>query len=406
MRSENGQVVLDTTSGPLAEVVSRIENRFRYGEIASGRSLSDHFAGEPYGWEFDTVRLFVLALLRAGKIQMTSGGQPIESAVSIEARNVFGNNNLFRQATFQPKKGLDFQQVVEASESFKDTFGQSVAELEQGAVAREIREQVERCEDAVRQAHSLLASNALPGADVLGEALSQMTAIRKSAESQVILTFNASHKNLKEAIKRAAELNQTVTAAQIEDIKRARRALADRWPFLESEPDIGETERQHAEQLEDILGRETFFRDLPELDQHTRAIEEAFEVRRVAAAESRSKAYEEALASLKGTPGWGQLDEEQQEQVASVLRARSHIDGADALPVPLLREQIEACPQLLAKAREGMLRILDGNRVEPLDVASYFAGGMETEEQLEKALEGLRERVRELIAAGKKVLIQ
>ena len=67
VRSENGQVVLDTTSGPLAEVLSRIENRFRYGEIASGRSLSDHFAGEPYGWEFDTVRLFVLALLRAGK---------------------------------------------------------------------------------------------------------------------------------------------------------------------------------------------------------------------------------------------------------------------------------------------------------------------------------------------------
>jgi hypothetical protein len=406
VRSENGQVILDTTSGPLAEVVSRIENRFRYGEIASGRSLSDHFVGEPYGWEFDTVRLFVLALLRAGKIQMTSGGQLIESAVSIEARNVFANNNLVRQATFQPKKGLDFQQVVEASESFKDTFGQSVAELEQGAVAREIREQVERCEDAVRQAHSLLASNALPGADVLGEALSQMTAIRKSAESQVILTFNASHKNLKEAIKRAAELNQTVTATQIEDIKRARRVSADRWPFLESEPDIGETERQHAEQLEDILGRETFFRDLPELDQHTRAIEETFEVRRVAATESRSKAYEAALASLKGTPGWGQLDEDQQEQVASVLRARSQADGADALPIPLLREQIEACPQLLAKAREGMLRILDGNRVEPLDVASYFAGGVETEEQLEKALEGLRERVRELIAAGKKVLIQ
>ena len=137
-------------AAPSPRSLARIENRFSYGEIASGRSLSDHFAGEPYGWEFDTVRLFVLALLRAGKIQMTSGGQPIESAVSIEARNVFGNNNLFRQATFQPKKGLDFQQVVEASESFKDTFGQSVAELEQGAVAREIREQVERCEDAVQ----------------------------------------------------------------------------------------------------------------------------------------------------------------------------------------------------------------------------------------------------------------
>ena len=139
VRSENGQVVLNTESGPLAEVLARIDNRTSYGEMPSGRSLSDHFAGEPYGWEPDTLRLFVLALLRAGKIQATSGGQQIESAVSLEARNVFANNNLFKQATFQPKKGLDFPQVVEASENFKDTFGQSVGELEQGAVAREIR---------------------------------------------------------------------------------------------------------------------------------------------------------------------------------------------------------------------------------------------------------------------------
>ena len=91
--------------------------------------------------------------------------------------------------------------------------------------------------------------------------------------------------------------------------------------------------------------------------------------------------------------------------MASALRARSESTGPTPC-IPLLREQTEACPQLLTKAREEMLRILDGNRVVPLDVASYFAGGIETEEQLEAALEGLRERVRELIAAGKKVLVQ
>src|SRR5262249_16071134 len=160
------------------------------------------------------------------------------------------NNNLFRQATFQPKKGLEFPQVVEASESFKDTFGQNVAELEQGAVAREIREQVEQCEDGVREAYSLLASNALPAAEVLSEPLSQMSSSRRSGESQIILTFNASHKNLKEAIKRAAELNQTLTPVQIEDVKRARVVLADRWPFLSTEPDVTDQDREHAAQLE------------------------------------------------------------------------------------------------------------------------------------------------------------
>jgi hypothetical protein len=406
VRSENGQAVLSTEVGPLAEVLARIENRTSYGEMPSGRSLSDDFAKEPYGWEFDTVRLFVLALLRAGKIQATSKNDVIESAVSPEAQNTFTNNNLFRQATFQLKKGLDFPQVVQASEFFQDTFGQKVGELEQGAVAREIKEQVEQHEPSLRDAHSMLLANGLPGAEVLGASLDQMSVIRKSPESQVILTFNASHKDLKEAIKRAAELTQAVTPAQLHDLRRARAALASLWPFLRTEPDLPESDREHAERLADILERETFFRELAGIDQHTKALEQAFETRRAAAVKQRCDAYEAALSTFCGTPGWEQLDAEQQEEVTSVLRSRSLADGTDSVSIPLLREQTEACPTLLDKAIEEMLRAVDGNRIEPLDVASYFAGGIETEDQLDAALAGLRERVAELIAAGKKVLIQ
>jgi hypothetical protein len=404
--TENGQAVLRTQSGPLFEVLARIEHLTSQGEIASGRSIADHFAKEPYGWEFDAIRLFVLALLRAGKIQATSKNQIIESAVSVEAQNTFTNNNFFRQATFQPKKGLDFPQVVEASESFKDTFGEKVGELEQGAVAGEIREQVEQHEASVRDAHTRLLANGLPGTDVLGAALDQMSVIRKSSESQVILTFNASHKDLKEAIKRAAELLQAVTPAQLLDLQRARAALVNLWPFLLSEPDLADSEREHAKQLADMLERETFFREVPEIDSHTRALEQAFEERRALAAKQRCAAYDEAVSSLRGTPGWEQLDDERQQQVANTLLSRSLPDSANSVSVPLLREQIEACPALLNKAVEEMLRIVDGSRIERLDVAGYFAGGIETEEQLDSALEGLRSRVAELIAAGKKVLLQ
>ena len=56
VRSENGQVVVNTESGPLVEVLARIDDRTSYGEMPSGRSLSAYFEAEPYGWEFDTVR--------------------------------------------------------------------------------------------------------------------------------------------------------------------------------------------------------------------------------------------------------------------------------------------------------------------------------------------------------------
>ena len=51
-------------------------------------------------------------------------------------------------------------------------------------------------------------------------------------------------------------------------------------------------------------------------------------------------------------------------------------------------------------------RIIDGERVVTVSVGSYFAEGIETEEQLEAALDGIREECARLIGAGKKVIVQ
>ena len=46
------------------------------------------------------------------------------------------------------------------------------------------------------------------------------------------------------------------------------------------------------------------------------------------------------------------------------------------------------------------------NPVVTVSVGSYFAEGIETEEQLEAALDGIREECSKLIGAGKKVIVQ
>lgn len=53
-----------------------------------------------------------------------------------------------------------------------------------------------------------------------------------------------------------------------------------------------------------------------------------------------------------------------------------------------------------------MLRLLDGTRLVRVSAAQFFAGGIETEEQLDAALQGLREECLTQIGAGKKVLVQ
>jgi hypothetical protein len=66
---------------------------------------------------------------------------------------------------------------------------------------------------------------------------------------------------------------------------------------------------------------------------------------------------------------------------------------------------IRADDQLRAAIAE-LHRLIEGERLATVSVGSYFAGGIETEEQLEAALTGIREECARLIGAGKKVIVQ
>jgi len=408
VRDVRGKPVFNTDSGPLAEVYSRIENQYEYGIASTGKSLADDFAAEPFGWEFDVVRLLVVALVRAGKIEATSKGQTIDSALSVQARNTFENNNLFRQTSFGPKKGdvVTFEDLLKASEAFRHAFGKELPELEQSAVAAVVRDEVSKHEPALQDIYTCLVSHRLPGTEVLGKALEHGRAIRTGNEASAILAFIGCHSDLKEAIRRAGELERALTDPALHDVERARRALAAPWSFLQTEPDLAEDVGSAALRLEDTLKRETFFRELPAIDQLARAVEDAYNHRLGAAVASRADAYAQAVAALQSTPGWEALDDEQRRRVAGPLETRTEAKLTRPIPIPELRADIDACPARLSRAVQELLQVQEGERLVKISAGSYFSGGIESEEQLEASLGALRDECLHHLGAGKKVLIQ
>lgn len=405
LRDEKGKTVFRTESGPLKEVLDRIEERANYGDTASGRYLADEFAKEPFGWDFEVVRLLVLSLLRAGKIEATSKGQTLDTVTGVEARETFSNNNLFRQASFRPKKGIEFEELVKASEAFRDTFGSEVKELNASSIVAELRKEVARNEDTVASALATLTAHRLPGGTVLEDAIGQMKAILRGSEDNAIATFNASHRAIKDAIKRAVELEQVLSEPRLHDLERAREAQSNLWTFLEQEADIADDLRMCATELEDLLQRETFFKELPAIEQHTRALELEYQRRFDEALDARVAAYTKAFDELVKTPGWTEIDEDQQRRLAEPFERGMKRDET-GVTIPQLRADRDACDGRLRAAIAELRRIIDGERVVTVSVASYFAGGIETEEQLEAALDGIREECARLIGAGKKVIIQ
>ena len=406
VRDQGQQVVFNVEQNPLAEVLARIANRTSYGEVASGHWLSEQFAKEPFGWEFDLVRLLVIALLRAGQIDATSKGRVIDAAVSLEARNTFGNNNLFRQSAFRCKVSLEFTHLIDAAEAFSKVFGREIANLTQTEVAAAIRTALQPREDELQDLHTLLTQHRLPGAEVLREALDQIRVIRTGAEENAILTFNSAHQELKDALQRSVDLTQALSEPRLYDLDRARRVLDTDWPFLEQEPDLDEVVRDHAGQLRELLARETFFRELPAIDQHTRAVEQAYQQRHAAAVAACVNAYTVALTQLQTLPEWALLTEDMQQRLAAPLARCANAEAIQTRSIPLLRADIDACQGRLNQAIEELLRLIEGNRLVRVVAAEFFTGGLETEAQLEQALEEFRDQCLKWIGAGKKVLVQ
>ena len=76
------------------------------------------------------------------------------------------------------------------------------------------------------------------------------------------------------------------------------------------------------------------------------------------------------------------------------------------VPIAQLRSEKDACVGRLHAAVAEVRRILDGERVASVSLGSFFGAGVETEEQLDAALQGVREECARLIGAGKKVVVQ
>ncbi len=407
IRDENGNPVINADAGPLKEVLDRIENKTSYGEIASGKYLIDEFNKEPFGWNLDVVRLFVVSLVRAGKIKATDKGTVIEDALSTGARAAFSSNNRFKACSFTKRvSGTEISDWLKAEEGFRSVFGRSLPELQASAVAQAIRKEVGGSEEDIHEARTLLLTDGLPGAGVLQEAINQVRAIRGGNEDDAINIFNAAYRDIKEAIKRAAELKSALTDHALAKIKQAKVTLEQKWSFLETESDLPEHIASHAAKLSDLLRKETFFKELAVIDHSTKAVQDEYQNRFDQALDDCLEAYTEALAKLENESAWGELSADQKEIIDRPLKTRAKMKKNSGTTIPFLRSERSACPQLLREAIQSMLELIEGNKLVTINIADYFSDRIESQEQLESALAEMQQQIEKLLGQGKKILVQ
>jgi hypothetical protein len=404
--TRQGQDVFNSEAGPLAEVLARINNRAQYGDPTSGKALAEWFGKEPYGWDFEVVRLMAACLLRAGKVELRSQNQTIDSPQTLEAKNVLANNNRFRQATIRPRSGgIDPAELVDASVHFEALFGRSAPELEASVIARELRGEMTPLSERLRRMLGVLGREHLPGEEPLQAAQSVATELQSGSDSQSVKAFITGHKVLEHGLERLRQLEEHLHDASLEQLRVARRAADQEWPALTADGYSDAKLQGLVDVIRDVLSKETFWGELPTVAAATAQVQDAYAARIQEAARERAETYKAALAKLADTPGWNDLDGDVQSSVAEPLRRRAE-EGALTASLAMLRENTLACPGVLKAAVEKVLQLSTRGAEPRVVVVSDVVRGLITNEaQLDAALEQVRERCLRSIADGTSVIL-
>jgi hypothetical protein len=400
-KEEGGQWVIDTNRPALQAVLNRI--KVKGGQ--SGKELVDFFGDAPYGWTLDAVKFLVAALQVGSHLKATHNAQSFVGVSKPEVRPLFTNNSTFRATAFGLHEAtLNPQAVIEACQLFQKFAGKTVAGIAAGPLAKEIRTAAVGVNADLNAVSKAMVPLELPGREALDQACEQVSTWQDSDDEEVVKAFRTSAEAVKEQWQRATAIKE-VLDTRLEDLRRARHTLGDRlWGQLQQESDLPPELIAAEHQLRDLLQSLSFYERIPEIDQLTKKLEDAYAERRSEAQQALAAQVQQRVAELQQAPGFAELDNERQEQLTEPLRQRAHAsEGLDlvrlrdqpAMLEGVLRQQEQKAQQWAFPAQEVSTVSVRELCREPFDSAG-----------LEEVLGRIRQRCEEELGNDRKVLLQ
>lgn len=400
-KEEAGQWVIDNNNPALQAVLNHI--KVKGGQ--SGKHLADHFADAPYGWTLDAVKFLVAALQVGSRLKATHNAQSYVGTGNPQVRPLFTNNSTFRAAAFAVHEAsLSPQAVIEACQLFQQFAGKTVAGIAPGPLAKEIRATAVVVSADLNAASKAMVPLVLPGREGLDQACEQVSTWQGSDDEEVVKDFRNSAEAVKEQWQRAKAIKD-VLDSRSEDLRRARSALGDRlWGQLQQETDLPAELVQAEQGLRDLMNTLSFYDRLPDIDQLTKKLEDAYAQRQKEAQEALAAQVQQRITELEQAPGFADLDGERQEQLKAPLLQRA--SAADGLDLVRLRDQ----PAML----EGLLRqqeqiaqkwVYPPQEVSTVNVRELCREPFDAE-GMDEVLARIRQRCEEELGNDRKVLLQ
>jgi hypothetical protein len=264
----------------------------------------------------------------------------------------------------------------------------------------------------------------LPVKGVLGEYRDTLQAVQEAASDDAVRILAGEGSSFREARDRVRKIREAMVPGNLARIQRARAVLHGVWPALQHRPE-GSSLGDQVHQLEELIGSETFYEHLGELDTIAGKISDAYRAVYLARHRERFGAFSEEIEAIKGQPGWALLRKRQEEDAAdntaeTVLapltsRADEHADLPEGettcrnclATLSQMESDLAALSGLRAQVLARIIELTTPEpRIERVRLAPFFDGSLQSPEEVKKAVKDLESHLLKLVADGVQIIFE
>jgi len=422
---EGGKFVINTRAEIAQEILGYLNNRQQYGERVTGKDLEQRFTGIGYGWELDVIKLVLATLLRAGAIEVTYQGRRYRNAQDPQSRTPLVSNPAFRNASFTPRESIDLRMLTTAVRNYEELTGDEV-DVEEGAIAETLKRLANEEIALLVPVRAEVNVNHLPGLETLDEYYQMLTNIQNGASDDCVRMLAGEGASLKQMRARARRVRETLTPANLDVIRTARRVLEEQWPALPAS-----SEQQHlaegTDELTSLLAGDTLYDHLPRVSSLASAISSAYATHYAEQHTKRFESYARAIDDIRGLPEWEQVAEASRTALLAPLEARTCGPEADLAgdatvcahckaTLSQIESDLAAVPGYVSQVKGHVRELVapasetDGDAqpraMRRIRAAEFFGGALDSEEAIDEALQRLRDELLKLLDQGASIIIE
>jgi hypothetical protein len=415
--------VVNINAAAAKEVLDFLKSEHSYGakESRMGKKLDGRFGGTPYGWERDMLRLILATLFRSGEIEVTYQGNRFHNYQDPASRTPFTNNPAFRASLFSPRQSVGLKTLTQAVQQLEDLTGEEV-DVEEGAIAAAFKKVAAEELEKLYPLKATAEAHRLPILPLLSEFQQTLIGIQSSASDDCVRILTENGADFGETRDKVRKIRESLDAGALAVLRQARLATGQIWQRLASHgpsPAIATS----VEELKNLLGSEQVIDSWNDIAQLTKTVLNAYKHAYADLFEARRTAYETAIGEIKNRAEWGSLEASNPVMALSMLSQLSGRVGADedkdavatgsALGNASLTEMQSDLAavdglksSILVKLQEVSIGSETKAPVRRVRVSDFFNRPIQTQVELDKALELIRDSLQKCIDEGAVIILE